>query len=164
MVNVPWHRHSCLCSANREDGTYARGGGREGGVARWRGDGDATDTRSVEKMVNAVKEVANTAGSRETSRNDDAGAPSDRSIEQLFSQPPCLRSGHVPDDLQQHDARVDGAMIASDGNVRARMMNARRACARARIVAPRTRPGICFAQSLQSQKPPGRETGPGRPS
>ncbi len=75
----------------------------------------------MENVANAVNSVANTAGSR-----DSCGARnvvSEPSIEQLFSQPACLRKGHVPEDLQQHDARDEEAIIAIDGSVRARTMN-----------------------------------------
>ena len=68
----------------------------------------------------------NTARSRPRSsaRNDDAGAESLRSIEQLFSQPACLRSGQEPDALQQQAARPSDDISASDGNVIAAMINA----------------------------------------
>jgi hypothetical protein len=46
------------------------------------------------------------------------------SIEQLFSQPECWRSGHVPEALQQHDARAGEAIMAIDGSVSARMTKA----------------------------------------
>jgi hypothetical protein len=90
-------------------------------VARESVEGEATETRSVETMTNAVDDVANTAGSRDSV---DAGTASDPLIEQLFSQPACLRRGHIPEALQQQDARAEEAIIASDGSVRARTMNA----------------------------------------
>jgi hypothetical protein len=70
--------------------------------------------------------VRNTARSRASSgtRNDDAGDASLRSIEQLFSQPACLRSGHEPDAWQQHAARAGADISAIDGNVIAAMINA----------------------------------------
>jgi hypothetical protein len=92
-------------------------------VVRERGDGDATETRSVENVAKAIDEVANTAGSRD---NDGAGAASELSIEQLFSQPACLRSGHIPEALQQHDARVEEAIMAIDGSMSAARTNAAR--------------------------------------
>jgi hypothetical protein len=104
----------------------ARGGGRIGGIARRRGATEKSATRSVDKVAISDAEGRNTAGSRARSgaRNDDEGAASLRSIEQLFSQPACLRNGHEPDDWQQHAARASADISASDGNVIAAMINA----------------------------------------
>jgi hypothetical protein len=80
------------------------------------------EARSEEKTANAINDVANTAGSR-----DSCGARnvvSEPSIEQLFSQPACFRRGHIPEALQQHDARDDEAISAIAGSVIARTINA----------------------------------------
>jgi len=119
-----WHRHSCLCGP--AEAAYARGGGRIGGVARCRGAAATSATKSVDDVAINDAAVENTAGSRTRSgtRNDDAGAASLRSIEQLFSHPACFRSGHEPDALQQHAALAADDISASDGNVIAAMINA----------------------------------------
>ena len=91
-------------------------------MARVSGEGEAKRTRSVENVAKAVSAVAKTAGSRAS-----WGAwnvVSEPSIEQLFSQPACLRRGHVPEDLQQHDARDGEAIIAIDGSRSAAKTNA----------------------------------------
>jgi hypothetical protein len=102
-------------------GTYARGGGRAGGVVRCRGAADAWGTRSVDDEAKAIDAARKTAGSRGRSgaRYDDAGTASLRSIEQVFSHPACLRSGQDPEALQQHDALVADDIIAIDGSVSA---------------------------------------------
>jgi hypothetical protein len=56
-----------------------------------------------------------------------------RDIEQLFSQPSCLRSGHEPDALQQHAARAADDISASDGSVIAAIRNAVRNLRTARL-------------------------------
>ena len=95
-------------------------------MARRRGEGEATGTKSVDNAANAIGFATKTAGSRDSSgdRNDDAAAGSERSIEQVFSQSACLRRGHMLAALQQHDARDDDVIIAIDGSVIARMTNA----------------------------------------
>jgi len=82
--------------------------------------------RSVDDAAIKDAVTRNTARSRPRSsaRNEDAGAASLRSIEQLFSHPACLRSGHEPDALQQHAARASADISASDGKVIAAMINA----------------------------------------
>jgi hypothetical protein len=76
--------------------------------------------------VNRVTPVRNTAGSRASSgaRNADAGAASLPLIEQLFAQPACLRSGHVPEALQQHEVPAAAEISAIGGSVIAATRNA----------------------------------------
>jgi hypothetical protein len=87
-----------------------------------------------------------TAGSRASSgaRNDDAGAASLLVIEQLFAHSACLRIGQAPEDLQQHDVRAAAEISAIDGSVIAAMRNAAKNRSK--------------AASIDSRKPPGRET------
>jgi len=77
----------------------------------------ATTSDDVAEKLDS--EARNTAGSRVSSgaRNDDAGAASPRSIEQVFPQPACLRSGQEPEALQQQDARAVDEIRASAGSV-----------------------------------------------
>jgi hypothetical protein len=90
-------------------------------MARCRGVAENIATRSVDNGANKRAAVTNTEGSG--TRND-AGAASLLDIEQFFSQPACLRSGHELDALQQHAARAADDIIASDGNVIAAIRNA----------------------------------------
>ena len=115
-----------LVCAVRQEAAYGRGGGRVGGIARCRVIAERSATKSVDDAANKGEVARNTARSRPRSsaRNDDAGAASLRSIEQLYPQPACLRSGHEPDAWQQHVARVSDDISASDGNVIAAMINA----------------------------------------
>jgi hypothetical protein len=69
-------------------------------------------------------EFENTAGSRTKFGARDAGAASRPLIEQLFSQPMCLRSGQAPDALQQHELRAVAEISAIAGSVRAAIRNA----------------------------------------
>lgn len=121
-------------------------------MARENGEGEATETRSVETMANAIDDAANTAGSRD---NVDDGAASELSIEQLFSQPACLRRGHIPDALQQHDARAEDAIIASDGSVRARTMNAAKSLRTSVDCSPRNAAGDIFRAIAAKSKTTG---------
>jgi len=81
------------------------------------------------------------AGSRVRSgaRNDDAGAASLPRIEQLFSQPACLRSGQVPDALQQHDVRAVAEISAIAGSINAAIRKAASNLSKAAIIdSPKT--------------------------
>jgi hypothetical protein len=88
-------------------------------------------------MANAIDVSANTAGSRDSV---DTGAASDPLIEQVLSQSPCLRRGHIPEALQQQEARAEAAIIAIDGSVRARTMNAAKSLRTSADCSPGTRP------------------------
>lgn len=100
-------------------------------MARVSGEGEVRRTRSVKNAAKAVDNDVTTAGSRDS---DGDGIAPEPLIEQLFSQPACLRSGHIPEALQQHEARAGEVNIAIDGSISAARTNAVRSRCTGRIV------------------------------
>jgi hypothetical protein len=93
-------------------------------VDRVSGKSAKTVTRSIDVVFIAAEANANTARSCTNTGACDAGAASLRSIEQLFSQPVCLRSGQEPEVAQQQAAHAEVDISASDGSVIAARSNA----------------------------------------